>query len=286
MRLWSPGAFVGTQLAVFNRRYFLSAALLAFAIVSSYAYAEFPYDNLCPIEDGGGGLEVSGSVPVTFWNGTAGAINVPGTNSPAMFCRQNYWLIPGFNFPALPSAQELSQGDWMTESQELLVTIFGWTSLAALVIFVLVVFGNAIMNTVRMLFSGEVQNYGVDQKIDFSSIQEISGYIPQVKVGGFLFPFLATDTDSIDKDFLIGWKDQNRTYDDWNLIYDVKYEGMKRRRTQDGDGAEQGADNSGVDGVGERKSHVPKHPIFSLCKHYPPEWYRKRKAEAQRESEV
>lgn len=67
MRLWSPGAFIGTQLAVFNRRYFLSAALLAFAVVSSYAYAEFPYDNLCnAIEDGGGGLEVSGSVPVTF----------------------------------------------------------------------------------------------------------------------------------------------------------------------------------------------------------------------------
>ena len=168
----------------------------------------------------------------------------------------------------------------MTESQELLVTIFGWTSLAALVIFVLVVFGNAIANTVRMLFSGEVQNYGVDQKIDFSSIQEISGYIPQVKVGGFLFPFLATDTDNIDKDFLIGWKDPHGTYDDWNLIYDVKYKGMKRRRTQDGDGAEQSGDSSGY---GESKaSHVPERPIFSLCRHYPPEWYRKRKAEAER----
>lgn len=272
MRLWSPGALIGTQLAVFNRRYFLSAALLAFAIVSSYAYAEFPYDNLCdPVENDGGGLEVSGIVSVTFWNGTAGEINVPGTNSPATFCRMNYWLIPGFNFPALPSAQELSQGEWMSESQELLVTIFGWSSLAALVIFVLVVFGNAITNAVRTLFSGEVQNFQVDQKIDFSSIQEISGYIPQVKVGGFLFPFLATDVEGIDKDFLIGWKDPHGTYDDWNLIYDVK----KRMETQDGDGTESHGDS------GERGKDVPEHPIFSLCKHYPPQWYIRRREQKQ-----
>ena len=97
MRLWSPGAFIGTQLAVFNRRYFLSAALLAFAIVSSYSYAEFPYDNLCdPVGSASGGMEEEGGrVRVTFWNGTAGEINVPGSNSPAIFCQQNYWLLNG-----------------------------------------------------------------------------------------------------------------------------------------------------------------------------------------------
>ena len=165
----------------------------------------------------------------------------------------------------------------MSESQELLVTIFGWSSLAALIIFVLVVFGNAIMNAFRALFSGESQDHGVDQKIDFSSNQEISGYIPQVnKVGGFLFPFLATDTDSIDEDFLIGWKDPRSTYDNWNLIYDVKYKGMKRRRTQGGEGAESFDDGDG--GV-ENERGAPKDPIFSTCKHYPSEWYRKRKAQ-------
>jgi len=271
MRLWTSSAYIGNELAVFNRRYFLSGALLAFAIVSSYAYAEFPYDNLCDANDGSGGEGFGRSaVPVQFWNGTVGEIDVPGTHSPAIFCQQNYIKLPGFDFPALPSAQNKSSGEWMSDSQALLVTIFGWTSLAALVIFVIVVFGNAIINAVRSIFSGEVKEHVVDQKIDFSAVHEIFGYIPSVKAAGFLFPFLATDVDDVDSD-LIGWHDPHRSYDEWNLIYDVPYEGMRRtRRRHDRD---QGSPTAPP--VSSPQS-VPKHPIFSLVKHYPPEWAKKK----------
>ena len=50
MRLWGFHPLVGPQLAVFSRRYFFSAALVTLALVSSYIWAQFPYDNVC---DGG-----------------------------------------------------------------------------------------------------------------------------------------------------------------------------------------------------------------------------------------
>lgn len=172
---------IGNELAVFNRRYFLSGALLAFAIVSSYAFAEYPYDNLC---DASGEVGVSGTVPVEFFNGTAGVIDVPGTNSPAAFCQMSYLRLPGFNFPARPSVQQKSQGEWMSESQAMLIKVFGWSSLAALILFIIIVFGNAIINAVRSIFSGEVQQHTVDQKIDFSAVNEISGKCGNRRQGG------------------------------------------------------------------------------------------------------
>jgi hypothetical protein len=42
---WNP--LIGSELAVFSRRYFFTSATLAFALVSSYAWAQFPYDNVC-----------------------------------------------------------------------------------------------------------------------------------------------------------------------------------------------------------------------------------------------
>jgi hypothetical protein len=43
MRIWASSSSLGGELAKFSRRYFFSGALLAMAIVSAYAYAQFPY---------------------------------------------------------------------------------------------------------------------------------------------------------------------------------------------------------------------------------------------------
>jgi hypothetical protein len=43
MRIWASSSTLGGELAQFSRRYFFSGALLAMAIVSAYAYAQFPY---------------------------------------------------------------------------------------------------------------------------------------------------------------------------------------------------------------------------------------------------
>ena len=64
----------------------------------------------------------------------------------------------------------------------------------------------------------------MDQGIDFSSVihlEEVHGYIPQAKVKGFTFPFLACDICGIDED-LVGWKDKHQGYRPHNLVNDAK----------------------------------------------------------------
>jgi hypothetical protein len=51
VRIWGWSPLIGAELVVFSRRFFFTGAMIAFAIVSSFAWAQFPYDNLCdPLE--------------------------------------------------------------------------------------------------------------------------------------------------------------------------------------------------------------------------------------------
>jgi hypothetical protein len=66
----------------------------------------------------------------------------------------------------------------------------------------------------------------MDQGIDFSCAkhrEELHGYIPQVRVPGFVFPLLACDISSngIDE-ALIGWKDKDHGYAPHRLVDDVE----------------------------------------------------------------
>jgi hypothetical protein len=133
--------------------------------------------------------------------------------------------------------------------------------------------------------SGEVQN------VDFSSLGESSAYVPQVKLIGKPFPYLACDIDQLDQN-LVGWNDPARSYDFYNLIFDVPFSGMKRKKrlTANTRGTRQIEDNSGYrvnssyhPGDGDITADDPEEegvevtspmdtPIFSLVKHYPPKW--------------
>ena len=62
----------------------------------------------------------------------------------------------------------------------------------------------------------------------FTDVPEISGYIPQVQVAGYEFPFLLCDIDEIATD-LLGWDDPYHSYDHWNLIYDIPAVAAKKR---------------------------------------------------------
>jgi hypothetical protein len=46
MRIWGWTPLIGSELAVISRRFFFTATV-AFALVSSYAWAHFPFDNVC-----------------------------------------------------------------------------------------------------------------------------------------------------------------------------------------------------------------------------------------------
>ena len=73
---------------------------------------------------------------------------------------------------------------------------------------------------------------------------------------------------------LIGWKDPNQSYDFYNLIFDVPYRGLTRKRKEQssaGGWADADAElNEGTDTVG--RGITDCHPVFSIVKHYPPKW--------------
>jgi len=152
MRIWSSSALLGSEVAKFSRTYFFSGAVLAYAIISAYAWAGFPYDNVCspdnPITYNG----PAGPINVEFGNGTMGSITL-GQNSTFVFCDQRWRGFDGFLFP--PTANKQPDGArWMTDSQETLTNIYGYTSLAFLVGFIILFFGNAIKNYIKSWMMG------------------------------------------------------------------------------------------------------------------------------------
>jgi hypothetical protein len=51
MRIWAPSAALGSEVAKFSRKYMFTIAVVAYAVISAYAFAGFPYDNLCRKDD-------------------------------------------------------------------------------------------------------------------------------------------------------------------------------------------------------------------------------------------
>jgi hypothetical protein len=47
LRVWSQGAKIGSEIAEMSRTYFFSTAIIVYALMSSYSFASFPYDNAC-----------------------------------------------------------------------------------------------------------------------------------------------------------------------------------------------------------------------------------------------
>lgn len=121
---------------------------------------------------------------------------------------------------------------------------------------------------------------GQDQHIDFSANPGIFCYVPQIRWAGFPFPFLACDIDRIDQG-LIGWNDPHRSYDHHNLMFDVPWEGMPRKKmiNENTRAIKQIAAHEGFQENSNRLSVKTKsgqvsavRPIFSVISHYPPEW--------------
>ena len=123
-----------------------------------------------------------------------------------------------------------------------------------------------------------------DIKIDFSNVTEIFGYVPQIKLSNFSFPVLACNVDDIDQE-LIGWNDHRHSYDHHNLIFDVPWPGMKRKEIITGNTRDAAniADNPVYEDVTSFstthksnevsiESKGGETPIFSVVKHWPPEW--------------
>jgi len=273
MRIWASAPFIGTQISKFSRRYFFSFTILAFAILSAYSYISFPYDNVCDPEDP---VSVpTGTFPVTFLGGDTGQITVT-SDTAVEFCKQNLFGNADKPFPFPPRSSLASE--WLTDSQATLVNIYGITTLVLVIVYVVVVFGGTMLTSIMSLFKGMYKSEGMDQKIDFSTVQEIFAYVPQKVVPFYTHPLLLCDVDDIDQD-LIGWNDPNRAYDYYNIIFDVPYPGMKRHKRLHTNTRKLGkiAEAKSYRESSDRERSVVEgdsvRPIFSVVKWWPPKWH-------------
>jgi hypothetical protein len=98
VRIWSWTPLIGSELAVFSRRFFFNAAALAFCIVSAYVFAQFPYDNLCdPTNDATTGfsgvytdVENGAGEPVLDWQGMPLQSITVQQDTNSLFCEQSW----------------------------------------------------------------------------------------------------------------------------------------------------------------------------------------------------
>ena len=136
-------------MARFSRTYFNTAAILLGAISSGYAYARSPYTNLCSCD----GLECPGvtdtSQPftdVTLLNGEK-LETVEASNEQFYFCNQ-YEI----GFPPVPAKQD--SNNWMTDEQEKLTRIYGWTCFWLLILYCVFILGGRTIFTALSIVKG------------------------------------------------------------------------------------------------------------------------------------
>jgi hypothetical protein len=134
MRTWKRAPALGTTISKFSRRYFFSTAIVAMAVVSSYFWSGFPFDNLCSNEDDLVDSSYYGTWNITtFTLGRTFTVTVDSSDYTFRYCLQDLYRTSGRNFPALPQFQPAGS-DWMTDDQEKVTTLYGWTSVGVLAI--------------------------------------------------------------------------------------------------------------------------------------------------------
>lgn len=216
MRTWKPAPMLGASIAKFSRIYFTTTSVAALALVSSYMFAGFPYDNLCA--DNASHSAYYGNWQVTDGLGQTSTATIEPNQRSYHFCNQ--YIGPGgnFAFPVSPDSQP-SGSQWMTRPQEQLVGIYGVVSVAILGL-VGAVFAYRVYRLVQKLFSSSYKSNGSDQGKHFSEVETISSYIPQIKSEQFTYPLLAVNVDYVGQS-IFDWSDPARSHSYYDLTRDV-----------------------------------------------------------------
>jgi len=210
LRSWAQSPKIGISIFNFTAIFF-KICLLAYGVSTAYAYLQFPYDNACA-----SGEEFTsdyiGSHEVKLRNGEATSITIESAGEAYQFCSKEIFFKEG-SFPPLPSGHE-----WLDRSQRTFTRAFAWTFVVVLSTVLLTFIYYLSKACIYPLFCSSKKSKADASLIKFSENPEIYGYVPQVKIPGFAFPFLLCSLKDIDND-LVGWKDPDDTsYDSHNLI--------------------------------------------------------------------
>jgi len=217
MRTWRQAPMLGPYIAKFSRIYFMTTAIAALALVSSYLFSGFPFDNLCA--ENISHTAYYGSWAITDGEGQESTAVIEPRDRSYHFCNQ--FLGPGSNFafPALPEAQP-SGSTWMTDEQEQLTGIYGWVSVGVLGL-VGLVFMYELLGSIKGLFSASYKPDGDVQGESFSQVETISSYIPQVNSASFTHPLLAVNIDHVEES-IFDWTDPERSHSYYDLTRDAE----------------------------------------------------------------
>jgi len=232
MRSWSRSAQVGAEIADFARNLFIPCAICLMSVVSAYFWSGFPYDNLCLDENatlpgyyngdynltlGANNFVVFG-IPVYQAGGDPILVSVTPDDEVYKFCNQDLRAYTDLSFPALPGYQP-EGAEWMTAEQEKVVSAHGWTSLVVLMVFVLFISAAVVIALRRRFFSGYVPR-GSNQNIDYSDVDAIGSYIPQISSPLTMYPLLLCCTKDIDKQHF-NWEDKDHPHSAYEITRDV-----------------------------------------------------------------
>ncbi|KAG7353426.1 hypothetical protein IV203_002781 [Nitzschia inconspicua] len=295
-RLWGWNPQLGAELASFSRKYMILGCLAAFAIMSSFIYAQFPYDNVCdpsePVNGAAGsysGVTLADGVLVNEGSENAGIV-VVSQDTEVAFCDQSRSGSDEFWFPATKRVQGDGPLTWFTNEQARITAVYGWTSVVIVAFLVIYLFGRSAGDLAMFIFTGVYQPEGEPQNIDFSSNLNIFAYVPQLKYVGHPFPYICCDIDDLDQD-LIGWNDASHSYDYYNLIFEIPHKSQRRTIRMEKNtrefptiadfpeyaslikSSQQSLDSTENDPAKEGKTlRGRKTPLYSIIKHYPTKW--------------
>eukprot|EP00558_Chaetoceros_sp_UNC1202_P004805 CAMPEP_0197242782 /NCGR_PEP_ID=MMETSP1429-20130617/8423_1 /TAXON_ID=49237 /ORGANISM="Chaetoceros sp., Strain UNC1202" /LENGTH=293 /DNA_ID=CAMNT_0042702873 /DNA_START=334 /DNA_END=1215 /DNA_ORIENTATION=+ len=228
MRSWAPSPKIGKIISRISRRYFMPAAVCISAIMASYMWTSFNFDNLCVVYsfdygttdyDGTwimpsikhGRIDRAGGIQTTR------LVDIKSSKDQLYeFCNQNFLSErrESLKFPALPSYQPVGN-HWMSDDQERLTRVFGWSSVGILC-FVVSFYILVVIHTLTKSYKPK----GEDKEIPFSA-SGTAGYVPQVKSDVINFPLIACPVQPIIDDDLIDWASPFYSYENFDLTIDA-----------------------------------------------------------------
>jgi hypothetical protein len=223
LRTYGPAPLVGNAVAESSRSYLMYSALAVYALMVSYNFAGFPFDQACdtnetvPVEYEGNHIIATGGENHEAFNITI----TPGENA-FKYCFQDMIRFRDPRaFPAVPSKQRPGE-EWMTEGQTDATSLLGWTSVVIIAVSVTIILRRLFFNTLRTFLFKPYRPMGEASEKRFSEVKEIYGYVPQVEDYGFEYPLIACDISDINPE-LLSWSDPSSVFpfDEHNIMYDV-----------------------------------------------------------------